>query len=147
MDTCKGRYAVVSPGHLIKTRVLIAVVVAFLIAIVVVGCGRGGPGNIDSRDGERDAAATNEEITAPEGDRTAAETTQEPVGLDVKVVAPGKAYVLAGFGEGSLWATDLAPCNDTGSVSGSASAGSPSASAGSASASAGACAMPSNTLL
>jgi virginiamycin B lyase len=126
----------VRQGHLIETRVLIAVV-AFLIAVVVVGCGSG-PGNIDERDGER-RAATNE-TTAPKGGRSAAGTTQEPVGLDVKVVSPGKRYVLAGFGEGSLWATDLGTCNDTGSSATSSSAGSVSASAG-------ACALPQNTLL
>ena len=103
----------------------------------MVGCSSG-PGNIDARDGERVAAATNEETTAPEGDQPAAETAQEPVGLDVKVVSPGQAYVPPGFGGGSLWATDLPTCNDTGSAS---------SSAGSASASAAACALPAKTLL
>jgi DNA-binding beta-propeller fold protein YncE len=130
---------VIRQGYLINIRALIAVVVAFLIAAVVVGCGRG-PGNIDARDGERGAAATNEETTALEGDRSAAETVQEPVGLDVKVVSPGQNYVPAGFGEGSLWATDLGTCNDTGSSA-------TSTSAGSASATAGTCALPANTLL
>ena len=140
-DTSEGGCALVGQGHLIETRVLIAVVVAFLIAVVVVGCGGGGPGNVEGRDGEQGAAATNEETSAPKGDRTATETTQEEaLGLDVKVVAPGKAYVLAGFGEGSLWATEEVPCPDTGSATGSVS--------GSASASAPAdCALPSNTLL
>src|SRR5215212_12246311 len=135
----RRRCVVVRQGHLIETRVLIAVVEAFLIAVVVVGCGGSGPGNIDGRDGERGAAATNEETTAPEGDRPATGTAREPAGLDVKVVTPGQAYVPAGFGEGSLWATTLAPCNDTGSASSSVS--------GSASASAGACAAPSNMFL
>src|SRR5918995_1216567 len=143
-DTSEGGCALVRQRHLIETRVLIAVVVAFLIATVVVGCGGGGPGNVEGRDGEQGATATNEEITAPEGDRTAVETTQEEaLGLDVKVVSPGKAYVLAGFGEGSLWATDDVPCNDTGSASSSASG----SASGSASASAGACAAPSNMFL
>jgi len=114
---------VVRQGH------LIAVVGVFLIAVVVVGCGGGGPGNIDGRDGERGAAATNKETTAPEGDQPAAGIAREPVGLDVKVVSPGQAYVPAGFGEGSLWATALATCNDTGSAS------------------AAACALPAKTLL
>ena len=127
----EGECAVVRQAHLIETRVLIARMVAFLIAVVMVGCGGGGPGSIDARDGERGAAATNEETTAPEGDRPAAETAQEPGSLDVKVVSPGQAYVPAGFGEGSLWATDLPTCNDTGS----------------ASASADACALPAKTLL
>src|SRR5918994_4006339 len=110
-DTSESGCALVGQGHLIETRVLIAVVVAFLIAVVVVGCGGGGPGNVEGRDGEQGAAATNEETSAPKGDRTATETTQEEaLGLDVKVVAPGKAYVLAGFGEGSLWATEEVPC-------------------------------------
>jgi DNA-binding beta-propeller fold protein YncE len=134
----RRRCVVVRQGHLIETRVLIAVVEAFLIAVVVVGCGGSGPGNIDGRDGERGAAATNEETTAPEGDRPATGTAREPAGLDVKVVTPGQAYVPAGFGEGSLWATDLATCNDTGSAS---------TSAGSASSSAAACALPAKTLL
>src|SRR5215217_383954 len=134
----RRRCVVVRQGHLIETRVLIAVVEAFLIAVVVVGCGGSGPGNIDGRDGERGAAATNEDTTAPEGDRPATGTAREPAGLDVKVVTPGQAYVPAGFGEGSLWATDLATCNDTGSAS---------TSAGSASSSAAACALPAKTLL
>jgi DNA-binding beta-propeller fold protein YncE len=134
----RRRCVVVRQGHLIEIRVLIAVVEAFLIAVVVVGCGGSGPGNIDGRDGERGAAATNEETTAPEGDRPATGTAREPAGLDVKVVTPGQAYVPAGFGEGSLWATDLATCNDTGSAS---------TSAGSASSSAAACALPAKTLL
>ena len=136
--TCKvSECAVARQGHLIKTTVLIAMVVSFLLAVVMVGCSSG-PGNIDARDGERVAAATNEETTAPEGDQPAAETAQEPVGLDVKVVSPGQAYVPPGFGEGSLWATDLPTCNDTGSAS---------SSAGSTSASAAACALPAKTLL
>ena len=86
-----------------------AIVVAFLLAVVAVGCGSG-PGKSDGRDGERGADATNEETTAPEADRSAAKTTQEPVGLDVKVVSPGKGYMPAGFGEGSLWATNPETC-------------------------------------
>ena len=75
---------------------------AFLIAVLVVGCG-GGPGNIDGRGGQRGAAATNEETTAPEGDRPSTETAQKPVGLDAEVVSPlGQANVPAGFGEDSL---------------------------------------------
>jgi hypothetical protein len=89
---------------------LIAVVVSFLIAGVVVGCGSG-PGYIDERGGEEDDAATIEEITAPKGDRSAVGTAQEElVGFDEEVVSPpGQANVPAGFGEGSLWATGLGP--------------------------------------
>ena len=100
-----------------RTR-FIAVVVTFLIACVAVGCGgSGGPGNIDGRDGERDAAATNEENTASGADRSAAKTTEEPVGLDVKVVSPAgkEAYLTAGFGEGSLWVTARDNCEACGS--------------------------------
>jgi streptogramin lyase len=94
---------------------LIPVVGAFLIAVVVVGCGSG-PGNIDERDGEGGSAATNEETTAPKGDGSAAGTAQEPVGFDEEVVSPlGQANLPEGFGEGSLWATGFAPsggCDD-----------------------------------
>jgi len=91
----------------------IAVVGVLLIACVVVGCGgSGGTGNIDRHDDERGAAVTKEETTAPERDRSAAGTTQEAAGLDVKVVSPGQDYVPAGFGEGSLWATDPLICED-----------------------------------
>src|SRR5215204_1392774 len=88
-----------------------AVVQVFLIALVMVGCGGGSPGKIDGRDGERGAAATtNEETTAPKGDRSKAQTAQKPVSLDAKVVSPlGQANLPAGFGEGSLWATDFDP--------------------------------------
>jgi hypothetical protein len=108
------------------------VVVAFLIAVVVVGCGSG-PGYIDERGGEEDDAATDEETTAPEGDRSATRTAQEePVGFDEEVVSPlGQANVPAGFGEGSLWATGAfgpgTGCRDVigGSASASASAVAP----------------------
>ena len=58
-----------------------------------------------------------QEATAPEGDRSKAQTTQQPLGLDAKVVSPlGQANVPAGYGEGSLWATDIEPisaaCDD-----------------------------------
>jgi hypothetical protein len=78
----------------IRQTHLIAVVGACLIAGVVVGCGSG-PGYIDERDGEGGAAATNEENTAREGDRSAAGTAQEePVGFDEEVVSPpGQANV------------------------------------------------------
>ena len=93
---------VVRQGH------LIAVVVTFLIAVLVFGCGAGGTGNNDGRGGKRGAAATKEETTAPSGDRSKTQTAQEPVGLDTKVVSPlGQANLPAGFGEGSLWATAL----------------------------------------
>jgi hypothetical protein len=133
-NTCKkGGCAVVRQGY------LVAVVGIFLIAVLVLGCGAGGPGNNDGRSGNRGAVATKEETTAPQGARSASKTKQEPASLDVEVVSPDQAYVPAAFGEGSLWATDYATCNDTGS--------SASSSAGSASATAGACALPQNTLL
>ena len=121
----------------------LAVVGIFLISIVVVGCGVGGTGNNDGRGGKRGAAATKEETTAPEGDRSKTQTVHEAVGLDAKVVSPlGQANLPAGFGEGSLWATDFESippaCDDVegpgeGPCSASASA-SPGASAGAGSA-------------
>jgi streptogramin lyase len=114
----------------IRQTHLIAVVVSFLIAGVVVGCGSG-PGYIDERGGEEDDAATIEEITAPKGDRSAVGTAQEElVGFDEEVVSPpGQANVPAGFGEGSLWATGSHPNAGCDDVKGdSASAGSASAS-------------------
>src|SRR5829696_8719660 len=96
----EGGCAVIRQGH------LIAVVVTFLIAVLVFGCGAGGTGINDGRGGKRGAAATKEESTAPEGDRSKAQTAQKPVGLDAKVVIPrGQAPVPRGFGGGSLWAT------------------------------------------
>jgi streptogramin lyase len=109
---CKeGRGAVVRQGH------LIAVVGTFVIAVLVVGCGAGGQGNNHVRGGNQGAVTTKEEATAPEGDRSKAQTAQEPLGLDAKVVSPlGQANVPAGYGEGSLWATDFEPisaaCDD-----------------------------------
>jgi hypothetical protein len=109
----------------IRQSHLIAVVGAFLIAVVVVGCASG-PGYIDERGGEGGAAATNEETTAPKGDRSAAGTAQEPVGFDEEVVSPlGQANRPEGFGEGSLWATGLDPsagCDDV-KMAGEASCG------------------------
>lgn len=95
---------------MIRQSHLIAVVGAFLIAGVVVGCGSG-PGYIDERDGERGADATNEETTAPKGDRSAAGTAQEElVGFDEEVASPpGQGNEPRDFGEGSLWATGFAP--------------------------------------
>jgi YVTN family beta-propeller protein len=97
---------------------LVAVVGAFVIAVLVVGCGAGGQGNNHVRGGNQGAVTTKEETTAPEGDRSKAQTAQEPLGLDEKVVSPlGQANNLpAGYGEGSLWATDFEPisaaCDD-----------------------------------
>jgi hypothetical protein len=89
----------------IRQRHLIAIVGAFLIAVVLVGCASG-PGSIDERGGQRGAAATNEETTAPKGDQPNAQTAQEPAGFDEEVVSPlGQANQPEGFGEGSLWAT------------------------------------------
>jgi hypothetical protein len=108
----EGGCAIVRQEH------LIAVVGAFVIAVLVVGCRAGGPGNNDGRSGERDAVTTKEDATAPEGARSKAQTAQEPVGgLDAKVVsAVGQANLPAGYGEGSLWATDFEPisaaCDD-----------------------------------
>jgi hypothetical protein len=113
----------------IRQTHLIAVVGAFLIAVVMVGCGSG-PGYIDELGGEEGAAATNAETTAPEGDRSVAGTAQgEPVGFDEEVVSPpGQANVPEGFGEGSLWATESHPNAGCDDVKGdSASAGSASA--------------------
>jgi glutamine cyclotransferase len=107
----EGGCAVVRQGP------LIAVVGTFMIAVLVLGCGAGGPGNNHGSGGKRGALATKEEATAPEGDRSKAQTTQQPLGLDAKVVSPlGQANVPAGYGEGSLWATDIEPisaaCDD-----------------------------------
>ena len=122
---------------------LIAVVVAFLNAYVVLGCGgSGGTGNTDTHGGKRDAATTSEETTASTEDQSAAKTTQEPASLDVEVVPSGGAYSPVGFGDGSLWATDIATCNDTASPGSSASTGN-----GSLSISLVACAAPGNMLL
>src|SRR5215218_5224286 len=107
----EGGCAVVRQGP------LIAVVGTFVIAVLVLGCGAGGPGNNHGSGGKRSALATKEENTAPEGDRSKAQTAQEPLGLDAKVVSPlGQANLPAGYGEGSLWATDFEPisaaCDD-----------------------------------
>ena len=70
----------------------------------------------------------------------------------MEVVTPGGAYAPAGFGGGSLWATEPLTCNDTGSASGSASAPSsggasfPSTMIMESSAQA-MCALPNKTLL
>ena len=66
---------------MVRQAHFIDVVGAFLIAFVIVGCGgSGGTENIDERDGERGAAATKEETTAPaEGGRSKAQSAQKPV--------------------------------------------------------------------
>jgi hypothetical protein len=111
------------------------------------GCGGVGEGNADGRGGERDGAA-NEEATAREGERTAAGAAGEPAGLDVEVVTPRGAYVPAGFGEGSLWATEPVPCNDGGSSPPTSSGGASSSSTIIMESSAqAACAMPDSMLL
>ena len=103
---------------MVRQAHLIAVVGVLLIACVVVGCGgSGGRGNIDGHDdergdGERGSAVTTEETMAPEEDRPASGVAREQVGLEVEVVSPGGAYLPAGFGEGSLWATDPLICED-----------------------------------
>src|SRR5215217_2377736 len=91
----EGGCAVVRQGP------LIAVVGTFVIAVLVLGCGAGGPGNNHGSAGKRSALATKEENTAPEGDRSKAQTAQEPLGLDAKVVSPlGQANL-----HGSVWVT------------------------------------------
>jgi len=95
---------------------LVAVVGTFLVAIVVVGCGTGA-GKIDERDGERGPAANKAQTTASVGERTVARSPREPVGLDFEAVSPvGRANLPAGFGGGTLWATDFEPipaaCDD-----------------------------------
>jgi streptogramin lyase len=133
-------------GAIVRQRHLIAVVVTFLIAVLVFGCGAGGTGNNDGRGGNRGAVATKEETSAPQVARSASKTKQEPAGLDVEVVSPDHAYQPVGFGEGSLWVADIATCNDTGSAS--ASAGSPVSSVdGSVVVSLASCALPENMLL
>jgi streptogramin lyase len=128
-------------GHLIAP-----VVGSLLIAVLVLGCGAGGPRNNDGRGGNRGPVATKEETTAPRGARSASTTKQEPAGLDVEVVSPDHAYQPVGFGEGSLWVADIATCNDTGSAS--ASAGSPGSSVDATVAvSLASCVLPANMLL
>ena len=128
---------------MVRQARLIAIIGVLLIAAgAIVGCSSGvGTEKADGRGGERgSAAATDEEPTAPEEGRPASGATREQVSLDVEAVSPKGAYVPAGFGEGSLWATDVFVCNDTMSVSGSASA----SSAASVQAM---CALPNKTLL
>src|SRR5918994_6225755 len=61
------------------------------MAGLAVGCAVGDPG-------------TKVETTVTEGDRSKAQTAQEPVGLDAQVVSRrGQGNLPAGFGEGSLW--------------------------------------------
>ncbi len=133
--------------RVIEIRVLGAIAGALLLAGAMVGCGGVGEGNADGRGGERDGAA-NEEATAREGERTAAGAAGEPAGLDVEVVTPGGAYVPAGFGEGSLWATEPVPCNDGGSSPPTSSGGASSSSTIIMESSAqAACAMPDSMLL
>ena len=84
---------------------LIAVVSTFLLAVLVVGCAAGDPGNNDGRGGKRSAVCSEEETTVPEGDQSKSQTAQEPVGLEAKVVSPrDQGNLPVGFGEGSLWA-------------------------------------------
>src|SRR5215217_7802226 len=98
----EGGCAVIRQGR------LIAVVGAFVIAVLVVGCGAGGTANDDGGRGDKRGALTiKEETTAPEGEPSKAQSAQKPVGLEAKVVSPlGQANLPRGFGEGSLWVTD-----------------------------------------
>jgi hypothetical protein len=90
----EGGCAVVRQGH------LIAVVGTFVIVVLVLGCGASGPGNNYGSGGKRGALATKEEATAPEGDRSKAQTAPEPLALDTKMVSPvGQANLPAGYGE------------------------------------------------
>jgi len=121
-----GRCVVVLRRRVIEIRVLGAIAGALLLAGAMAGCGGVGEENADDLDSNRGSAVTTEATTAPEVDRPASgvareQTGSEQAGLNVEVVTPGGAYVPAGFGEGSLWATEPIPCNDTMSVSASAS--------------------------
>lgn len=125
---------------------VLLILLTFSALLAASGCGNvsqgGGTGNTDGRDGGRDAAAADEETMAPGQDRPASGAAREQAGLGVEIVSPGGAYLPAGFGEGSLWATEPFTCNDGGS-------GSPFSSGGASfSASAQAmCAMPNKMLL
>src|SRR3712207_1798537 len=137
-----------SGNCLVRIWVLVAIAGTLLLVGTMAGCGVGG-GNPDGRGGEREGAG-NEGAAAPGGERTASGAAGEPAGLNVEAVTPGGAYVPAGFGEGSLWATDPGTCNDTMSASGSASssggASFPSTIVAESSAQA-MCALPNKTLL
>lgn len=89
-----------------------------LVSATLSGCG--GSGIEGGREGAPDAA-TAQGSPAPGEDRPATETAREPAGLKPHAVSSGRAYVLAGFGDGSLWATDVFACNDTGTAGSSAS--------------------------
>jgi streptogramin lyase len=123
-----GGGAVVRDRRIIEIRVSIVLAGALLLAGSMVGCGVGEE-DADGRGGERGSAVSTGEIAASGGGRQASGAARGRAGLDVEVVSPGDAYVPLGFGEGSLWATDPFICNDTGSVSGSASSGGASFSA------------------
>lgn len=100
-------------------RWLVTALLSFLI-IFTAGCeGSDGPVASDDPGGSNDTAGY-EETTTPEGDRPEG-AKGKGEGLDAEMVpravAAGRTYTLAGYGEGSLWATDQASCNDTSGLS------------------------------
>ena len=95
----------------------------FLLAVLatLAGCAvSGGPGNPDNSGNERADTASDGETTASGPGRTRVEPAQEVADLKVETVSAGQAYVLAGFGAGSVWAIDLFACDDTSAVGSSA---------------------------
>jgi len=102
--------------RVIEIWVLTAIAGTLLLAGAMVGCGSGvGEENADGRGGERgSAAATDGVTTAPGEDRQATGAARGLASLDAEVVSPGDDYLPAGFGEGSLWASDPITCNDGG---------------------------------
>ena len=71
------------------------------------GCG-GGPAEVGDNARQEPAVTAGREETVP----AERDQAQEP---SPRTVSLGGAYVPAGFGEGSLWATEPATCDDTGS--------------------------------
>ena len=84
-----------------------------LLAAAMAGCGGGPAGVVDERDGSNEAppgeTAGREETAAPGEDRPEKPQKAPPP----RAVSLGGAYSPAGFGENSLWATDITTCNDT----------------------------------
>ena len=126
---------------------------SLIVVMAASGCA-GGPGAADGTDGSGEAAGSGESTSIESASTHEARPKYLPQGRTGQYDRPrpaesraeaayslGKAYVPAGFGEGSLWATNLVTCDDTGE------APPPGEYGDTAGSSAAACGAPANMLL
>lgn len=106
-----------------------ALLTFLIVMMAAAGCaGAGGPAAVEATGGSGDAAGSGESASTDQASTREAPPEHLPQEREGQYDRPrfveesraeaayssGGAYVPAGFGQGSLWATELATCDDTG---------------------------------